>query len=159
MKLEHLNRMIKSNYLQSSPFGFIMIIQHRSGCRISEVLKVSWRDIVNESEIIVHCDKGSLPKRVYVPEMSAFLPRFKKYMINPFEGVSRFQMYRLYRRLGISVENGPNKKKSVTHAFRKEYAQSTYDTSNSIEITRDILGHKNTTSTNHYVKRKKANSR
>ena len=156
MKLEHLKKMIKSNNLHCSPFGFIMLIQHRTGCRVSEVLKVGWRDIVNENEIIVRVGKESINKRVFIPEMSAFLPRYKQYQVNPFEGVSRYQMYRLYKRLGIVVENGPNKKDSVTHAFRKQYAQSTYDTTDSLEITKDVLGHRSINSTGYYVKRKKA---
>lgn len=131
----------------------IGIIQLRGGFRISEVLKIKPNQIISNTDLYVVADKFSRSKRVHVPELSKLLTKCKKYGIQPFKGVSRFQVYRMYKKLGIVLDNGINKKKSVTHSLRKNFIRDSWKSSGDMRITADIVGHKNIKSSEHYVKK------
>ena len=130
----------------------IGIIQLRGGFRISEVLKIKPNQIISETDLYVKADKNSRSKRVHTPEISKLLTKCKKYNLEPFKGISRFQVYRMYKRLGIVLENGVKHNKSVTHAMRKNYVRDSYKSSKNMGTTADIVGHKSVKSTEHYVK-------
>ncbi len=132
----------------------IGIVQLRGGFRVSEVLKMKSSQIINDTDLYIVSDKGSRSKRVHVPEISKLLIKCKLYGINPFHGISRFQVYRMYKRLGIMLENKVGTKVSVTHAMRKNYIRDNYDSTKNIEVAAELVGHKSVKSTEYYVKNK-----
>lgn len=142
------------NYKKSIGIYYaIGIIQLRGGFRISEVLKMLPSQIINDTDLYIKSDKGSNSKRVHVPEISKLLIKWRLNHIAPFKGVSRFQVYRMYKRLGIVLENTGKKNMSVTHAMRKNYVRDTYKSSNNMGVTKEVVGHKSVKSTEHYVKK------
>lgn len=133
----------------------LAVIQLRGGFRVSEVLKMKPSQIINTTDLYIESDKGSRAKRVHVPELEEFLTKWKMFGLTPFKGISRFQVYRMYKRLGLVVCNGVGKNDSVTHSMRKLYIKESHNSSNNIKVTRDIAGHKSTKSTEHYVGKQK----
>lgn len=132
----------------------LLLIQLRGGFRVSEVLKMKYSQIINDNELFIIADKGSNSKRVYVPEISKLLCDCRLNKFDPFKGISRFQVYRFYKSMGISLQNGVGKNKSVTHMPRKLYVRDSYNSSNSLEISKQLIGHKSIKSTKYYVKEK-----
>jgi len=112
--------------------------------------------IINETDLYINADKGSRAKRVHVPELRQLLVKCKSFGLQPFKGITRFQVYRMYKRLGIVHCNGVNKNKSVTHTMRKEFVQDNHRSTKNIEVTADLVGHKSIKSTEYYVKKTKS---
>jgi len=132
----------------------IGIIQLRGGFRISEVLKIGPSQMINNTDLFVNADKGSQARRVHVPEISKLITSCRDCDIMPFKGISRFAVYRIYKRYGIVVANGSNRNNSVTHAMRKNYVRDSYRSSKNIGVAADLVGHKSSKSTEYYVEKK-----
>lgn len=130
----------------------VLLIMSRGGFRVSEVLKMHSNNIINETDIFITASKGSRSKRVHVPEISKSLIKYKSASFSPYATISRFQMYRTCKRIGLIIDNGVKRNKSVTHSLRKSYIKESFISSKDIGITADIVGHKSIKSTEHYVK-------
>ena len=76
--------------------------------------------------------------------------------IIPFKGISRFAVYRMYKKYDIMVSNGSKKNDSVTHAMRKNYVRDSFKTSQNINVAADLVGHKSPKSTEYYVQKEKS---
>lgn len=155
MKTEQIYNVLERNRSVLGAYYAIGIIQLRGGFRISEVLNIGPSQIISDTDLFINADKGSRPRRVHVPELRDLLMRCVKNNIIPFKGISRFAVYRMYKRYNIVVSNGRNKNNSVTHAMRKLYVRDSYKTSKNINITADLVGHKSAKSTEYYVEKEK----
>lgn len=151
MNSEQIYEQLEGNKDSLGLIYAIGIIQLRGGFRISEVLKMRGNQIINDTDLYILSDKKSRSKRVHVPELREYLVKWKKYNLEPFKHISRFQVYRIYKKLGIQSTNQGKYNKSVTHAMRKSYVQESYESTGNINTTADIVGHKNPKSTEHYV--------
>jgi site-specific recombinase XerC len=156
MTSQQVYERINENKTELGLMYHICLIQLRGGFRVSEVLKMTSTNVIDGSNLYIVSDKGSISKRVYVPEISKELTKWKKNTIAPFKHISRFQVYRMYKRLGIGIVNGKNKNDSVTHALRKNYIRESHASTNDIELTKELIGHKNVKSTSHYLRSKRS---
>lgn len=152
MTSEEIYISLENNRTRLGLIYCIAMIQLRGGFRVSEVLKMNHTNIISDTDVFIIPDKNSRPKRIHVPELSLFLNKWKLNQLCPFQHLSRFQVYRAYKQLGIIVNNGVNKNKSVTHAMRKNYIKDAHKTTGNIKVTADIAGHKSQKSTEYYVK-------
>lgn len=121
-----------------------------SGCRVSEVLSVGWQQLGFDGSIYILGLKGSYSKIVKVTYMREYVIQLRTRKINPFMGLSRFYVYRLFKKIGISVKTVPGGKMKVTHAFRHDNAKSQELSGFDIDTTARFLGHKKVESTKHY---------
>lgn len=158
MTLSQIHTCLHRKKHELGVFYYLGLIQLAGGLRISEVLNIKAHHIINGDTVFVKGLKGSSDKRIFVPECSEFLSRCSSNNINPFNGISRFQVYRLWKRLGFVVLKGNGKRNAVTHSVRKLAIQELHNVTNDINSTASAIGHKSSNSTKYYVKRKGFNN-
>lgn len=129
----------------------IIILQLFGGLRITEVLNIKCQHITNLGFVNVRGIKKSNNKFVNVPEIKDFLRNCKLSNLDPFFGISRFMVYRFYKKHLINhlFDNSCNN--SVTHYLRHLYAIQVNSTADNINDVRDSMGHKSVNSTKHYI--------
>lgn len=155
MKTEQIYISIAEKRKELGLIYHIALIQLRGGFRVSEVLAMSYKNIISDTDIYIIASKNSRSRRVHVPEITKELVKWQSNQMKPFTHISRFQVYRAYKRLGIVLENAPGRNKSVTHAMRKLFVQENFRSTDNIEIAAELVGHKSSKSTEYYVKNKK----
>lgn len=134
-------------------YYYLAMIQLVGGFRVSDVLGIQWRHIISPTDVLVIQGKGSNAKRVHVPQCSKFFNHIISSKRNPFSHISRFQVYRLYKRLGLTIQNGNGKNSSVTHSFRKLYVRDMEGHADNLEQIQQSIGHKSIKSTQYYEKK------
>lgn len=128
----------------------IFMLQMYSGCRISEILDICPGDISRLGKILIKGKKGSNDKWIDIPCDKEYFLKCRTYDIMPFEGISRFFVYREYKKRGIGIKVGKTGKKAVTHMFRHLMGKIQEDEGFDINSTKKALGHKSIKSTNYY---------
>lgn len=120
------------------------------GCRISEVLRISPNDVLQNGYIKIKGLKGSNDRLVYPYHNSKYWLHALKNTLPIGPTYSRFYFYRLFKRLGLYELNVGKKNKSVTHSFRHKLLQSFNSENIDIENRKNFIGHKSIKSTKHY---------
>ena len=125
-----------------------------SGCRVSEALQVKVKDISLNGRVKITGSKGSYSRIVTIVEDRDYFIRCKHSCIDPFQGLDRFFVYRMFKKLGIVLTFKDSSRNAVTHAFRHLAIQDSQSISESIDTTQLYIGHKNIKSTQHYGSKK-----
>lgn len=141
------DKMKCTNYV----YYVIIYLQLFGGLRITEVLNIQCQHITSLGFVNVRGIKGSNNKFVNVPEVKDFLRNCKLSSIDPFYGISRFMVYRFYKKHSISHLFSNSYNSSVTHYLRHLYAIQVNSTADNINDVRDTMGHKSVNSTKHYI--------
>lgn len=128
----------------------ILLLQLRGALRISEVLNITYLQILDNESIYIKGLKGSNDKVVYVPELKEIITKWKKYKMKPYKDISRFSVYRFYKRLGISFPKRKGKVSNVTHAVRNIVIKSMRARNLTETEIASIIGHRSVKSTGHY---------
>lgn len=122
-----------------------------NGLRVSEALSVESKCITQDGRILIKGGKGSSDRICFSRE---YVEEWKRKRLNSAWNVryiSRYRMYRLFKKYDITWKEINHKKTSVTHAFRKLAARDVYlNEKNLVNIT-TALGHKSKKSAKHYV--------
>ena len=145
---------MKDSMLQEGISKYIVAgisLQFSAGLRISDLLKLTYRDISTNLLITVLQSKGSnalVVQPIYFREVWREIRQEK---LSPFYFYDRYVFYRINRRYGLVLSNGPGRNDSVTHSGRKYLAREMYSASNDIHIAKEALGHKSANSTKYYV--------
>lgn len=147
------NIMTKRTYHDS--LKLMIWIHYWTGCRVSELLRVSRNDMLGASTVYIKASKGSEDRIVNMPSC----PYVSNETRPPMEGYeslySRHFVYRLYRNNNIMVHFSKGSNKSVTHVFRHLFAMRSLRVSNNREISSKSLGHKNTKNIRFYEHKEK----
>jgi site-specific recombinase XerD len=151
---------ICTNLLESSNVPDVVkavaSLQMAYGLRISEVLNINISDISKSGHIRVKGLKGS-STRVIVPLfMRDFWSVRNKHLFPLVSVYSRHYFYRWYKRLGILINFGIDKKQAVTHAFRHVVVSSISNDFHDSTLTQSFIGHKQIKSTKHYENKGKS---
>jgi hypothetical protein len=140
---KHLN-------LSDTLLAFIRL-QHEFGLRISDMLKINHTNITSALDIIVNQSKGSKQLILHPRSNLDIWKSIKENNLDPMAVYSRYSLYRLYNKIGLSLPNEQKGNQSVTHSARKIKARQVFEDTQSIEITANVIGHKNTNSTLYYL--------
>ena len=126
-------------------------LMFQSGCRVSSILNLSPADITANGRVILRQGKGSNPM-VIVP---SFEPHWWQEMrqsgFNPFFYLNYMRVYRTFKDYALTMIDCFGSKNAVTASARKTAAQDVFEDTKDIEIARQTLGHKRTSSTEYYV--------
>lgn len=144
-----LELQLKNNY---PAIYYIFLLQKKYGLRISEVLSISHKNITSEGNVLVKGSKGSNDHFVDIDDIKDFMLECRFQLRNPFTGISRFHVYRVYKKLGINIEYHYGTKQAVTHGFRYAKVKEISEIDNTLDTAQLVLGHKNQSSTKHYKK-------
>lgn len=126
-------------------------LMFQSGCRVSSILNLSPADITANGRVILRQGKGSNPL-ILVP---SFEPHWWQEMrqsgFNPFFYLNYMRIYRTFKDYSLTMNDCFGSKNAVTASARKTAAQDVFEDTKDIEIARQTLGHKRTSSTEYYV--------
>lgn len=139
-------------YLSDYSFtvGIIYVLQSRYALRISEVLGISPKNITSSGTIIVKGLKGSNDKYIDIIELRNFFKECKVNNVSPFKNISRYFVYRTYKKFNINCSESYGTKTAVTHGFRYKKVREIQEIENDLTVSSIVLGHKSLSSTKHY---------
>lgn len=124
-----------------------------SGCRISELLNKDGIIVRKNGMICIYQSKN---KKQLVFRSANYNSFYMNYAGNYYRGFtiySRFQIYRIFKKLGFSVLFDQNSKSSVCHLPRHLQGMLTFASTNDINDVQIALNHSNVNSSKHYVKK------
>ena len=130
--------------------AIIYLLQKRYALRISETLSISYKNITSKGSIVVRGLKGSNDKFIDIPELRNWFIECKLNSLLPFSGLSRFAVYRIYKKFNVNYEENYGNKIAVTHGFRYKKVREIKEVENDLSLSSIVLGHKNINSTKHY---------
>ena len=126
-------------------------LMFQSGCRVSSILNLSPADITANGRVILRQGKGSNPL-ILVP---SFEPQWwlecRTSGFNPFYYLNYMRIYRTFKDYALTMTDCFGSKNAVTASARKTAAQDVFEDTKDIEIARQTLGHKRTSSTEYYI--------
>lgn len=126
-------------------------LMYLNGLRVSEVLKIQGGDIISRNSFIIRASKGSSDRIGYVVHNVQLFSSFAGSACYLFDCFSRFYIYRLFKRVGLSSEIIGNRNRAVTHSLRHQRIESIQSASSNVVGTAQLIGHKNVKSTAHYL--------
>ena len=124
---------------------------YTNALRVSELLKIKGTDVISNYQFIIRASKGSRERLGSVTENCKYLLSLKGYDCYVYGNFKRQNIYYMFKRLGLSFNVKNNKNKAVTHSLRHLKIQELEKVTNDKEIVADLIGHKNTKSTEHYL--------
>lgn len=127
-----------------------LILQYQYGLRISELLNARYSDIRRKSFLLIKGLKRSNDRLIDISSVINFVNTENKTTAFIFSGISRFYVYREYKKVGIEFLFGENKKQSVTHALRHLMISEMRAENVETKTTQALVGHKSQKSTEHY---------
>lgn len=132
-------------------FKRFLDLQLSAGLRVSELLSPPTFKINYLGQIYVYGSKGSNNKLVTPLFYRSYWSMLAPSVRNPYYGLSRFVMYRLYNKYELSYLHNNNVNKSVTHSIRHLHVMlMELMELPETEIAR-ILGHKSLTAIKYYL--------
>lgn len=141
------NQQIKQRYGTAL---YIIDIMSEASARISEVLQISHKDILENGKVILKRKKGGKAELVSTGEAKPYMIFCYENCINPFEQYNYHFVYRMYKELGLSKRQGQNQNCSVTHIHRHETARSIRKATRDTSIITNTLGHSSKKSQKYY---------
>lgn len=122
-----------------------------NACRISEVLRITVRDLLQNGCAVIVGSKGSNARMIYtglapqdVLNLHASSP------LRPLFGVTYREVWGVCAGHGFAVQEPSHLNKSVTHAGRYSVAQQVA-ANHGEAVAGQVLGHKSKTAVEHYV--------
>ena len=130
-------------------------LMFQSGCRVSSILNLSPADITANGRIILRQGKGSNPLIIQPSFEPQWWQEMRQAGFNPFFYLNYMRVYRTFKDYALTMNDCFGSKNAVTASARKTAAQDVFEDTKDIEIARQTLGHKRTSSTEYYVKSEK----
>lgn len=129
-------------------------LMFQSGCRISSILQLSYRDVSPSGRIVLKQGKGSEPMVVVPCDFKEWWQHFRNTRSQYYELQNYTFYYRLFQKYRLTMPNQFGTKNAITATARKMVAQDTLQISGDIHIAQIALGHKSVNSTQFYVQKK-----
>ena len=126
-------------------------LMFQSGCRVSSILGLSPADITANGRIILRQGKGSNALIVQPSFEPQWWMEMRQSGFNPFFYLNYMRIYRTFKDYALTMNDCFGSKNAVTASARKTAAQDVFEDTKDIEIARQTLGHKRTSSTEYYV--------
>lgn len=133
-----------------SSIRLIVELQYRYGLRVTEVLSISIYDVSKDGRIVIKGLKSSSDRVVYVFNNIEYLNRCKQLHVEPFMGIDRYHVYRVYKKIGFIYKSVNSSKMSVTHSFRHRVVENMRNDGVDEGVMAQFIGHKNVSNTGKY---------
>lgn len=125
-------------------------LQSISGARVSEILNITYNDIINSTILRIKGLKNSNDRLIHIDRYTEYFSYCKRNMIHPFDTLNRYYIYREYKKLGFIVSFLDSNKKAVTHSFRYKYIKNLKDNNVELSLIQKEIGHKTQKTTENY---------
>jgi site-specific recombinase XerD len=156
LHLNDLRRRVIESDLCSNLEKAVILLLLEHGLRISEVIRLDASCLLPGSRLLVRGSKRSNDRLIQSVSYSSDLFFYLKTFGRIDNVYSRFYIYRLCKKLGISFESSISSKISVTHAGRHLFAEILNESGVSLENIQSFVGHKSSKSTQCYVGKTKS---
>lgn len=133
-------------------FRLLLDFQLSGGLRISECLRPAQFNISRLGQVFVPGSKGSNDKLITPFYFQTWWLSHGPVVFNPFNHVSRFVIYRLYKKLGINLINSGSLHAKITHSLRHLNVKLMQEIGLSNENLSLFIGHKSHKSIEWYAK-------
>ncbi len=153
--VNHFTDVAHSYISEGSRVGWLMLIQLLSGCRISEALSIKGIQLSLPYTIQIIASKNSDNRIISSTELRAFVERYAGLNVPLFADYNYIFIYRLYKRLGMSIQGSYGMKAAVTHLPRVLNATNNFAQLKDIDTIKHSLGHKSVKSTQIYVNKER----
>lgn len=155
--IEYNDILYKVEVLKNLDFRVYIIarLQLQHGLRISEALAIRHSDINKHGFCRVQVLKSKSERVINISEFMKHLHHVVGLNVSIFDNISRFYVYRLYRRLGIVLEVQGNNNLTVTHSLRHIAVTSSLEVAGVEAVRQDILHHKSKEAFEYYNKKVK----
>lgn len=130
-------------------------LQSISGTRVSELLNISYLDIISPTILRIKGLKHSSDRLLHIDRYCDYFGFCKLNQIQPFALLDRFYIYREYKKFGFVVSFLDSNKKAVTHSFRYRYIKKLKDNDVEIALIQKEIGHKTQKTTERYEQKSK----
>jgi site-specific recombinase XerD len=148
------NAVIHDMSVRNATFFMIYSIMSECGLRVSECLAIKHNNISESGHFKVVGKKGSKSGVYYCSEAAGYLKRCREKCVHPWQGISRFQVYRLFRAYGLSYTFKDNIRASVTHLPRHAYALEVKSIEGDENMVSEALRHRSVSNRKFYDKEK-----
>ena len=146
---------ITTKYQSSRHYMYVIgVLIFRYGLRVSEVLNIRYSDVRVGHKLFIHGAKKSNNRLLDIYELNDFFCLDRSNTSYIFTGISRFFIYREFKKLGIGISIEGNKKLAVTHAGRHLLMQELKNSGDSTDDLQRYIGHKSINSTKCYTQEK-----
>lgn len=135
----------------SRQFVAMIYVHFITGCRISDLLRLTGRDFTNNYYVRISQGKNSDDLIYHIDRYHDIIDIWRSSGIRISGTYSRQSIYRIYTKIGISVNRGSNRNKSVTHAFRVAIARDIVNSGMAKSVASKALGHKSKRSIDYYL--------
>lgn len=152
--LEWANKLYNDMLIENEEIASIFYLQFSSGCRISEILSISYKDILRDGSVKIVGKKNSNDRIVNCSKIESWVMKAREAKKNPFNTFNRFFIHRFYKRFGVVFKSANSQKNSTTHALRQLKAQAIREIENDNKLISESLGQKNPKNANYYGKSK-----
>lgn len=122
-----------------------------NACRISEVLRIVGRDLIQNGCAVILGSKGSNARMIWTgldPQTASDLYALSP--LRPVFGVTYREVWGVCAGCGLAVQEPGHINNSVTHAGRYQIAQDVAKAHGQV-VAGQVLGHKSKTAVEHYV--------
>lgn len=133
----------------------IIELMYLHGLRISEVCKIRGTDVNRSGHIHIKGSKGSYNRYVSPGRYIEFWKGIRSNPQSIGSTYSRHYWYRLFKKLGLSINTASQHRKAVTHSLRHIYLKEGIRTDEDKATLQRSIGHKNEKSTEHYINQNK----
>lgn len=128
----------------------VIELMFSAGLRISEVLNIDGSAIKRNGNILIKGSKGSQNRYISPGLYREFWISRRKSVEKIGDVYSRFYWYRLFKKLGISMNINSDTRTAVTHALRYLYIQEGSENNEDITTIQQSVGHKTKAMTERY---------
>ena len=135
----------------SRQFVAMVYVHFITGCRISDLLRLTGRDFTDNYYVRINQGKNSDTLIYHIDKYYDIIDIWRSSGIRISGTYSRQSIYRIYTKIGISVNRGNNRNKSVTHAFRVAIARDIVNSGMEKSVASKALGHKSKRSIDYYL--------
>lgn len=146
---------VLSNNTVSIQLRRFIYLQSISGTRVSELLNISYLDIISPTILRIKGLKHSSDRLLHIDRYCDYFGFCKLNKIQPFASLDRFYIYREYKKFGFVVSFLDSNKKAVTHSFRYRYIKKLKDNDVEIALIQKEIGHKTQKTTERYEQKSK----
>ena len=148
--LQKIETLPKFGY--SERFAALVYIHYLSGCRVSDLLKIRGKDFTESYYVSIKQGKNSDPLILFIDKYHKIIDvwRSNNELISGTYTAS--SLYKIYKKIGLSLNRGEKRKKAVTHIFRVALARDIVDSGLDKDFASKALGHKSKKSVEFYLR-------
>ena len=165
--MEELNRLKDADIVEKieslEKFGYsrsfcaLIYVHYVTACRISDLLNLTGSNFSSNYVVTINQSKHSYQLVHYIALYHDVIDAWRSSTARIAGTYSRQSIYRIYKKVGLTLGRGAGNRDSVTHNFRVRRAHDVYLQDEDITSVSRALGHRSKRSAQYYIRDLKPN--